>query len=222
MNKRCKVEGCNGKHKALGYCNKHYVQHKRYGHILEHTRFDKNEIIMDEFNDYAYIVLTDKEGMEVGRTSISINKVDKVKDIKWYLNQSGYVYNNKYGLLHRYIIDAPKDMVVDHKDNDPLNNLDNNLRLCTVQQNNMNRSKREDCVNKYKGVYKIKDRWMAQIVIDGKKKNLGYYDNEYDASVAYDKACIKYFKYFAYINHPIDNYYEYIIELDLDIEEFNK
>ena len=122
--KICKVEGCNGKHCAKGLCQKHYYQYKRHGHILEHTRFDKNEIIIDELNDCAYIILTNKEGIEVGRTSISINKIDKVKNIKWHLNQSGYVLNNKYGLLHRYITDAPEGMIVDHKDNDPLNNLE--------------------------------------------------------------------------------------------------
>lgn len=28
---QCKVDGCGGKHKALGYCYKHYVRFKKYG-----------------------------------------------------------------------------------------------------------------------------------------------------------------------------------------------
>lgn len=39
----CSIEGCNNS--ACGkYCNKHYHQIKRYGHIKTRTRFDKNEI----------------------------------------------------------------------------------------------------------------------------------------------------------------------------------
>ena len=223
---KCKVEGCTNKHHSNGYCQKHLYKFKRYGESLTPPpkQSKQNEIIIDDNNDCAYIVLTNREGMEIGRTTISINKVDKVKDIKWHLNQSGYVLNNKYGLLHRYIIDAPKDMVVDHKDHDPLNNLDDNLRLCTVQQNNMNKSiKRDGCASHYKGVLldKKTNKWYAMITINGKTKRLGTFDNEYDASVAYDRACIKYFKEFACTNHPIDNYYEYIFELGLDIDSFN-
>lgn len=51
MCKTCSVDGCNGRHKAKGYCNKHYAQLLKYGHILEKTRFDANEII--EYGDYA-------------------------------------------------------------------------------------------------------------------------------------------------------------------------
>lgn len=41
----CSIEGCNNR--ACGkYCNKHYHQIKRYGHIKTRTRFDKNEIII--------------------------------------------------------------------------------------------------------------------------------------------------------------------------------
>ena len=39
----CSIEGCNNS--ACGkYCNKHYHQIKRYGHIKTRTRFDKNPI----------------------------------------------------------------------------------------------------------------------------------------------------------------------------------
>lgn len=49
--KICSMENCNCKHYAKGYCRKHYAQFKRYGHILERTIYDVNEII--EYGDYA-------------------------------------------------------------------------------------------------------------------------------------------------------------------------
>lgn len=49
----CSIEGCNNS--ACGkYCNKHYHQIKRYGNIKTRTRFDKNEIII---NDKAVTLL---------------------------------------------------------------------------------------------------------------------------------------------------------------------
>lgn len=33
--KRCKIEGCNNKHVAKGYCRTHYYRYKRYGNPLE-------------------------------------------------------------------------------------------------------------------------------------------------------------------------------------------
>lgn len=49
----CSIEGCNNS--ACGkYCNKHYHQIKRYGNIKTRTRFDKNEIIINDnmYNTY--------------------------------------------------------------------------------------------------------------------------------------------------------------------------
>lgn len=52
----CSIEGCNNR--ACGkYCNKHYHQIKRYGHIKTRTRFDKNEIIIND--NVAKILLCD-------------------------------------------------------------------------------------------------------------------------------------------------------------------
>lgn len=47
----CSIEGCNNS--ACGkYCNKHYHQIKRYGDIKTRTRFDKNEIIINNPIDH--------------------------------------------------------------------------------------------------------------------------------------------------------------------------
>ena len=47
---------------------------------------------------------------------------------------------------------------------------------------------------KYKGVYflKAKKKWFAQIMIGGKQRHIGYYDNEEEAAVDYARAVYKY------------------------------
>jgi hypothetical protein len=48
--------------------------------------------------------------------------------------------------------------------------------------------------SKYKGVffYKPKNKWQAQISIDGKLRFIGYYENEEEAAVDYARALVKY------------------------------
>lgn len=216
--KVCKVNGCDGKHHGLGYCQRHYQQIKKYGRIIR-TRFDKNEIVI--YEDYAEILLCDKDGEEVGRALIDLEDIDKVKDYKWCLC-NGYVYNIKIGFLHRFLMNCPNDMIVDHKNHNPLDNRKDNLRICTAQNNSMNISKRNNCTSQHKGIdwKKEKNKWRARIKINGKSKHIGYYDSEEEASIEYDKAAILYYGLYASLNHPIENYIDYVLDLGLNPNDF--
>ena len=190
--KICKVEGCNGKHKAKGYCNKHYKQLLRHGKILERSHKDLNEII--EYEDYAEIVLYNKHNEEVARALIDLDDVDRVKNYKWSLAHE-YVYNHDKSRLHRYIMDCPEDMVVDHINHNPLDNRKENLRVCTQQQNCMNRSKTSKNTSGTVGVcwHKGSGKWVARIKINGKYKSLGSYNDLENAIQARKNAEIEYF-----------------------------
>lgn len=62
-----------------------------------------------------------------------------------------------YGYMHRLLLSAEKGQSVDHKNFDTLDNRRENIRLCTVRQNNAH-SRKRDCYagkptsSKYKGV----------------------------------------------------------------------
>lgn len=75
-------------------------------------------------------------------------------------------------------------IVVDHIDNDKLNNKVENLQLTT---NRHNTSKDKKGTSKYTGVCwrKARQKWRARIAINGKLKHLGYFENELDAHEAY-------------------------------------
>ena len=197
MSKTCSVEGCNNKHKAKGYCNKHYYQFKRHGYILERTRHDKNEII--EYEDYAEIILYDKDNNEVARVMIDLEYVDVVKDYKWYLKQEGYAFNKEIGYLHRFIMNPPKDMVVDHINQDKLDNRRENLRICTDQENKLNHSIYSNNTSGASGVNWSKryNKWEAQLQVDRKVIYLGRYNTKEEAIEARRQAEIEYFGEFA-------------------------
>jgi len=78
---------------------------------------------------------------------------------KWHLSSGRYAATNmkingkfKCVYLHRFIMKASKNTQVDHIDNDKLNNLKSNLRLCNHSENMINRPAHNNSKSKFKGV----------------------------------------------------------------------
>lgn len=140
---------------------------------------------------------------------------EKIKNYKWFAHFDKTINNyyvrskkqNKYIPIHRYIMDCPKGMVVDHIDGNPLNNCRSNLRICTPQQNAMNKKPYKNKIStKYKGVYTVtgcKNKWQAQINHNKKYLYLGTFDSQEKAAEAYNAAALKYYGEFAHLNEVI-------------------
>jgi hypothetical protein len=79
-------------------------------------------------------------------------------------------------------------LVVDHIDNNKLNNNLENIQVITTRQN-ISKDMR-GCSSKYTGVcwHKINEKWESKITINKKRKFLGYFFSEIEASKAYQKA----------------------------------
>jgi hypothetical protein len=113
-----------------------------------------------------------------------------------YISQSGpmkYVrFADTKQFLHRTITNAPKGMLVDHINRNPLDNRRSNLRICTMQENLRNQ-KRPNNKTGYTGVAVYGNgRYTAQIKIDYKKIHLGCFDTIEDAYLARKEAEKKY------------------------------
>jgi hypothetical protein len=121
--------------------------------------------------------------------------------LKKSINKGRYAvcfYHNKKAVVkkvHKLVAIAflnhiPDGMktIVDHIDNNPLNDRADNLRL-TNNRDNVSKDKR-GYTSDYVGVCwnKKYNKWMAQIRIGKKSKFLGYFLDELKASEAYKKA----------------------------------
>ena len=120
------------------------------------------------------------------------------------------IYNRKNGsertvYMHRWIMNAPKGMVVDHINHNGLDNRKENLRFATNAENSRYaRKTKNKFSSNYKGVHYIKKvkRWRAMITFEGKTIYVGQYKDEISAAKAYDRAAKKYFVEFACLNFP--------------------
>lgn len=109
--------------------------------------------------------------------------------------------------MHRFIMDAPTGLDVDHIDHDGLNNHRSNLRVATRSMNLGNMRIATGGSSQYKGVYFDRrsnraKRWSAQISVHNEYIRLGRFHTELEAALAYDDAARKLRGEFALVNFP--------------------
>lgn len=169
---------------------------------------------------------------------------------KWYAHAPApgathYAFRGSKSLpsMHRLIMGNPEGMCVDHINGDTLDNRKENLRICTMSENSMNRKLRSDSQSGYKGVYELKkpqkhkytskktgettykyympkkrfQAYIANPTTPAKRKrhiNLGYHATAIEAAIAYDKKAIEIHGEFARLNFP-EKLEQYKKELNL-------
>ncbi len=100
---------------------------------------------------------------------------------KYYVGRNGGKYPHRVMLhMHRIIMDCPKEMQIDHKNGNGLDNRKENLRICTNAENQQNKRKNKTAISGYKGIrwHKRDHRWQARIKVNGKSKHLGYFTSK--------------------------------------------
>ncbi|MFW6016554.1 MAG: hypothetical protein ACOCRK_08950 [bacterium] len=191
----------NSKKFNMVVCEKHYKQLLRTGKILDKNKRsmkDSNEVIKQK--KYAEICLYNKRNNEIARTKIDLEDVDKIKKYKWYLLSNGYVASgcgSNCILLHRFVMDCPNNMYIDHQDLNPLNNQKRNLNICTNKENNENKGLYSHNTSGYTGVVwdKSREKWKAQIIVNDKCIFGGRFNAKSEAIKCRKELENKYFKY---------------------------
>ena len=117
---------------------------------------------------------------------------ERLKKFRWYLHLSGSVARN-YKLSYKTHHVSLASEVMQTK-----------LMYDHIDRNKLNKTKltTRKTASKYKGVsmHKKSGKWQAYIKKNYVQKNLGLFDNEHDAAIAYNKAAIEMFGNFAQLN----------------------
>lgn len=144
-----------------------------------------------------------------GRYIFDKRGYDMIKGMRVYKGAGGEGYasswiNGVATLLHRYIMNAPDNLIVDHKNRNTHDNRFCNLRFATKQQNCQNQKKMDGTTSKYKGVCFVRGKYHSKIKDNiGNDIFLGVFDDPIIAAKEYDKASIKYHGKFACNNKSL-------------------
>jgi hypothetical protein len=112
-------------------------------------------------NNECIIELFNKKKEKVNETIVDENIYYKLMEYTWGISDR-YIRNSKLGTLHRYIMNYTGDDLIDHINNNKMDNRKENLRIVTQQQNSQNRSLIKNKSSKYIGVcYHIVQKKMV-------------------------------------------------------------
>jgi hypothetical protein len=110
---------------------------------------------------------------------------------KWYFDR--YAMRNervnrgqRKVLMRRVIMNTPEGFETDHINRNKLNNRKANLRICTTFENQANKKKSLNKSSIYKGVSKLKDKWISQVVCGKRLTFIGLFNQEHHAALAAD------------------------------------
>lgn len=154
-------------------------------------------------DDFVQIPLTRNQIAIVDREDFdTMNLLNKLWIAHWMEDIGGFyasrAVNKKTLLMHRYIMNAGDNVLVNHWDFDTLNNRKSNLVLCTRQENNQYSRKQERITSSvYKGVHLHEGKWIARVSIFRKRIFLGSFSTEIEAAIAYNSAARQYYGDFA-------------------------
>lgn len=150
---------------------------------------------------------------------VDFDDFEKLKGRRWSANKDKggcfYAVEHKkikgkkiMNQMHREIVGAKSNEIVDHINHNTLDNRKENLRACSVSENHMNRKKLSGSTSRFKGVYfkKSISKFVARIYKNYKTTELGCYKSEIDAAKAYDAKAIELFGEFALTNKMLGLY----------------
>ena len=165
----------------------------------KNKKFNKYDLSNDEYG-IGYTANTNEQFL------FDKEDFDLIKNFCWSVSAYGYICctrrHNTSVLLHRLVVNADNDKLVDHKNHNTFDNRKSNLRIVDKSQNMMNRRIAKNNTSGVTGITWRNDsnKWRVRIQVNNKSISIGSYDTIEDAIEARNKAEEKYFGEYSYAN----------------------
>jgi hypothetical protein len=130
-------------------------------------------------------------------TYLDLEDYDRIRGFSIFVSDHNYVktyIDGKDIYLHRYLVNAKPGTIIDHINEDTLDNRKSNLRFITQSGNQQNSSKiRYNNTSGFKNIAwsKQKNKWRVRLKINFKDKHIGFFDDIEDAKLEAVKARAK-------------------------------
>lgn len=139
-------------------------------------------------NEKTSIIII-KHKTNIVQVLVDTEDVERLSKHSWFMmnRYAACKTKGKNITLHRFLLNPPKDMQVDHINRNTLDNRKSNLRICTQAQNAINREMihqaglNPDTKSQFRYVYKNGKNWRAKLVYGSKPLDLGTYKNKDEA-----------------------------------------
>lgn len=147
-------------------------------------------------------------------TIVDDSDYEFLNQFKWSLSSNGYAVTYKYipainksvfVRMHRVLMllssSSPTctSLMVDHINNNKLDNRKSNLRICTKSLNEANKVRINNKTG-YRGIYTYGEKFCAAISKDGNRYYLGVFESSKDAARAYNKKAEELYGEYASLN----------------------
>lgn len=142
-------------------------------------------------NETILTIVSNKYGKH--QVLIDTSLLSKIKQITWHImyNQGGMYYISGYNKetkkmirLHRYVMNANQNQIVDHINRNTFDNRLKNLRFVNWTESNKNRSdkayghRKSNLGYKYLGLYKYKNNYLYDVHFPGyTRKRFNYIED---------------------------------------------
>ena len=185
-----------------------FIKSKKYG-TVEMVLLTEDLIKIDKWASQPHINATEQWGITTGKANKGHALYAKIGILSpkggWVAcgGNGGRCRRRTVVMVHRLIMEPDDGMVVDHIDGNGLNNLRENLRVCTNAENSRNTRQYAKTASRFKGVSKADSKsnpWKARLKYNYKEVYIGTFKTQEEAARAYDEKAKELFGEYANLN----------------------
>ena len=155
-------------------------------------------------DNHAVIIIRNKNNEKVNECIVDDKYWHELTLFNWHMT-NGYTKTKMQRIdvtMHQFLMKKTHTDIdlIDHINNNRLDNRMSNLRSVNAATNAHNKAKKEGCLSKYTGVTREDSKWLANITVNYTVERLGRFETEIEAAQAYNKRASEVYKENARLN----------------------